>query len=255
MKKLIFILSIITFGIVLYSCNKDDSSSNATYPYNVKMTDAPGPYNAVNIDLKGVEVIHTDGQTVALSVNAHVYNLIDLSNGINTLIASSNLNNANISQIRLILGTNNTVVINSITYPLSTPSADQTGLKILVNQMLQANVENSIIIDFDANQSIVDTGSGTYKLKPVLRAITSSANGSVKGNITPIGTLATVSATSATNVTYSSNTNSNGNFQIMSLQAGTYTVTVTPLSPLSPVTYTNVVVLANTATNVGATNF
>jgi hypothetical protein len=254
MKKLIFLLSIIVLGISLNSCNNDDDSPNATYPYSVKMTDAPGPYSAVNIDLQAVEVIHSDGQAVTLSTNAHIYNLLDLSNGVNTLIAASVLNNPNVSQIRLILGTNNSIVINSVTYPLSTPSADQTGLKILVNQTLMANVDNTIIIDFDANQSIVDLGNGSYKLKPVLRTVAVTGMGSIKGSITPIGTLAAVSATSG-GITYSSNVDSSGNFQIMALPPGTYSVTITPPLPLSAVTIPNVVVLANAATNIGVTAF
>jgi len=255
MKKLILILFVVVFGIVLYSCNNDDDSPATSYPYRVRMTDAPGPYNAVNIDLQGVEVIQSDGQTVSLGVNAQVYNLLDLSNGVNALIAAGNLNYANVSQVRLILGSNNTVVVNNVSYPLSTPSADQTGLKIIVNQTLQANVENTLLIDFDANQSIVDLGNGTYKLKPVLRTVISStASGSIKGSITPIGTLAAVSATSSGGVVYSSNADSSGNFQIVGLAAGTYSITITPLSPLLPVTIPNVVVTTNTATNIGATN-
>ena len=39
----------------LNSCTKDGSTP-PTYPYNVRLTDAPGPYNAVNIDLQGIEV-------------------------------------------------------------------------------------------------------------------------------------------------------------------------------------------------------
>jgi hypothetical protein len=255
MKKLIFILSIIIFGMVLNSCNKDDSP-NATYPYNVKMTDAPGPYSAVYIDLKGVEVIHSDGQVVTLDTNAKIYDLLDLSNGVNALIASSVLNNANVSQIRLILGSNNSIVVDNVTYPLSTPSAEQSGLKVLVNQTLQANVDNTILIDFDANQSIVYLGNGAYKLKPVLRTIVATtATGSIKGNITPIGTLAAVTATSSGGVKYSSNVDAEGNFQIMALPVGTYSVTITPPTPLVAVTIPNVIVLANVATDIGVTNF
>jgi hypothetical protein len=44
-----------------------------------------------------------------------------------------------VQQIRLILGTRNTVV-DGITYPLSTPSAEQSGLKLQVNQTLQEGV-------------------------------------------------------------------------------------------------------------------
>ncbi|WP_300568548.1 DUF4382 domain-containing protein [Flavobacterium sp.] len=256
MKKLIFILSFIVLGISFNSCNDDDSSaSEAKYPYNVRMTDAPGPYDAVNVDVVGVEVINED-HTVLLNVDAGIYNLLDLTNGVSTLIATSAEDESHVSQIRLILGTNNSVVVNGTSYPLSTPSADQSGLKILVNQTFHANTVNTILIDFDANLSVVETGAGVYKLKPVLRTIAATSVGTIKGNITPIGTIAAVSATSTTTgVVYTSNVNDAGNFQILGLPPGTYTVTITPLSPLLPVVQTNVVVTANVETNIGVIAF
>ena len=130
MKKLIFMLSAVVIGITFNSCNSD--SDTKSYPYNVRMTDAPGPYEEVNIDLQAVEITGNDGQTVLLSTNAGIYNLLDFSNGLDTLIATSTLNDSDVEQIRLILGPNNTVVIDGVSYPLTTPSAEQSGLKLLV---------------------------------------------------------------------------------------------------------------------------
>ncbi len=249
MKKIILIASAIVFGITLNSCGDDSETKN--YPYKVRMTDAPAVYDAVNIDLLAVEVKGSNGQTVTLNTTAGIYNLLDFSNGVSTLIASSTLNDAHVSQIRLILGSNNTIIVDGVTYPLSTPSAEQSGLKLLVNQTLTADIENEILIDFDANASIVLTGSGTYKLKPVLRTVVTAISGNIKGNIAPIGALATVTATSAANVEYSSSVNSAGQFQISGLPPGNYTLTVTPVLPLLPVTQLNVLVLAGATTNVG----
>ncbi len=252
MKKLILIVSVIVFGISLNSCNNDSDAKS--YPYKVRMTDAPAVYDEVNIDLQAVEVTGNGGQTVLLNTTAGIYNLLDFSNGVSTLIANSVLNDANVSQIRLILGPNNTIVVDGVTYPLSTPSAEQSGLKLLVNQTLTADIENEILIDFDANASIVLTGAGTYKLKPVLRTIVTAISGNISGSITTIGALATVTATSAANVEYSSSVNSAGQFQISGLPPGSYTFTVTPVLPLLPVTQLNVIVLAGVTTNVGVVN-
>ena len=249
MKKLFFLLFVAVITVSFNSCNDDKSST--TYAYNVRLTDAPGPYEKVNIDLQAVEVTGNNGQTVMLNTTAGIYNLLDLSNGLSTLIATSNLNDAEVKQIRLILGSNNTVVVAGVSYPLDTPSAEQSGLKLQVNQILQADIQNEILIDFDANVSIIQTGNGTYKLKPVLRTIVTAITGNIKGSITPIGTLAIVSATSSSNVVYSSNVNSLGFFQISGLPAGAYTFTITPLLPLLPVTQLNIVVAANTTTNLG----
>jgi len=153
-------------AIVFFSCNKEEPAAPKPVvpsPYFVRMTDAPGPYTAVNVDIQGVEVT-TNGSITMLNVNPGVYNLIDFSNGVDTLIATGNLVAERVQQIRLILGPNNSVEIGGITYPLSTPSAQQSGLKLQVHQTLQAGVAYYVLLDFDANQSIVDQGNGTYSL-------------------------------------------------------------------------------------------
>lgn len=94
------------------------------------MTDAPGNYDAVNIDVRGVELIvddddhewhghhwhghHHDNDhnvidndsSILINVTPHVYNLLDLSNGLNVLIASAAVTATHIEHIRLILGPN-----------------------------------------------------------------------------------------------------------------------------------------------------
>jgi hypothetical protein len=252
MKKILLLLTAVV-GIVLYSCDSDDSDSG-NYVYKVRMTDAPGPYDEVNIDLQAVEVTGSNGQTVTLNTTAGMYNLLDFSNGADTLIAVSTLADSRVEQVRLILGPNSTVVIGGVTYPLSTPSAEQSGLKLQVHQDLAADIENEVLIDFDANASIIETGNGTYKLRPVLRTIVTATSGNIKGTITP-GVAATVTATSATAVEYSSGVNDLGQFQISGLPPGTYTVTITPALPLLPIIQTDVVVTAGATTNIGTLTF
>jgi hypothetical protein len=214
------------------------------------LTDAPGPYSAVNIDLQGIEVTGIDGKAVTLNVKAGIINLLNFSNGVDTLITTGTLEIATVEQIRLILGTNNSVVINNVKYPLSTPSADQTGLKLQVHQTLQAGIYYAVLLDFDANESIVLEGNGTYKLKPVIRTIEAALNGSIRGKISPIGILASVTATSG-DLSYSSNVNASGDFMLMGLPAGTYSVTVTPALPLLPVIKSSILVTTGVTTSIG----
>jgi hypothetical protein len=248
MKKINVILCIIVLGFIIIACKKDTAK---TYPYSIRITDAPGPYSAVYIDLQGVEITGGGGKTVLMNVHTGTYNLLNFSNGIDTLIASGSLDDASVQQIRLILGPNNSVVINNVSYPLTTPSADQTGLKLQVHQTLQAGVLYSVVLDFDANQSIVDQGNGTYKLKPVIRTIETAISGSIKGKISPAGGLAFVTAVSSTNIIYSSNVIVTGDFLLAGLPAGTYSVTATPVLPASPVIKTNVTVTTGVTTNIG----
>lgn len=249
MNKVTIILSILILAFGMNACKKSTAKGN--YPYNVRMTDAPGPYSAVYVDIKDVEITGDNGKAVLLNVHAGIYNLINFSNGIDTLIASGSLETSNVQQIRLILGSRNSVVDGGITYPLSTPSADQSGLKLQVNQTLQAGVLYSVLLDFDVNKSIVKEGNGSYKLKPVIRTVEAALSGSIKGKISIAGALAVVTATSSSNETYSSNVIATGDFLLMGIPAGIYTVTITPAIPLNPVIKTNVTVTTGVTTNIG----
>lgn len=252
MKTFKFILSLASLAFLTQACNKD-SAAGKSY-YTVSMTDAPGDYDAVFVDVQGVEVKSEGKAAVMLNIKPGIYNLLELSGGKDTLIATADLDAGTVSQIRLILGSRNTVVVDGDTFPLSTPSAEQSGLKLQVHQKLEAGVAYHVLLDFDAGQSIHQTGNGKYKLKPVLRTVSTAQSGSIKGKIQPIGTMVAVTAT-ANGVSYSSVADVQGNFIIKGLPAGTYDVTLTPAAPLSVVTKTNVVVQTGVATDLGTIVF
>lgn len=246
MKKVLFIIFIGILGLLISSCKKEKDPSHLS----VRMTDAPGFYNAVLVDIRSVEVTGNGGSTVVLNTNAGIYNLLDFSNGLNTLIATGDLESGTVSQIRLILGPNNTVMVDGVVYPLSTPSAMQSGLKLQIHQVFEPGVSYSILLDFDANQSIVVKGNGEYQLKPVIRTIDDAITGSIRGSITPIGVMAAVTSTSNGSA-YSSVVNANGEFLIAGVPAGTYDVTVTPATSLQPVTITGITVIVGVSTDIG----
>jgi Domain of unknown function (DUF4382) len=253
MKKMKVLVSIILLGMGIIACK--ESSPNTSKTLNIRLTDAPAAYTAVNIDVQGVEIVGNDDKTVMMNTNNKVYNLLNFTNGKDTLLATANIEATSVKQIRLILGPNNTIVVGGISYPLSTPSAEQSGLKLQVNQTLEAGITNSVTIDFDANKSIVEQGNGVYKLKPVLRTIVTATSGSIRGKIAPAGTLAVVTATSASSETFSTQVNISGDFLLVGIPAGTYSITVTPVLPLLPSTQANVVVTTGVVTNMATVNF
>ena len=248
LKKTMFIASFGLLAWMLPSCTKDNGKEKAHV--TVQMTDAPGDYDAVMVDVQGVEIVGEGGGTVVLNAEAGIYNLLEYSNGLQTLIATGDLDAGTISQIRLILGSNNTVTVDGVVYPLSTPSALQSGLKLQINQVFEPGIAYSILLDFDANQSIVVKGNGEYQLKPVIRTIDAAISGSIKGSITPVGIIATVTATS-NGISYSTVTNLSGNFLIAGLPVGSYDITVTPVLPLLPVTLTAKAVVVGASTDLG----
>lgn len=174
-----FIFSIFIFS----SCSDDDDEldnnpvpGTADFNVSLKSTNPKIIYEAINIDIQEVS-IHTSSDSAEasgwfeLETNGGIYNLLDYEAGNDTLIAfDSLLQVQTISQIRLILGDNNTIVDDGETYDLETPSAQSSGLKIQIHAELQPDVSYKIVLDFDADQSIIETGNGKYKLKPVINA-------------------------------------------------------------------------------------
>ncbi len=174
-------------ALIYSSCKKEDPQPTATTRLKVSLINSVATkgasilfnraYESVNIDIQKVS-IHTSSDTAAnsgwfdLETNTGIYDLLDYEAGNDTLIAFDTLLQAqNISQIRLLLGSNNTVVDSGETYELETPSGQTSGLKIQVHADLQADFAYKILLDFDAEKSIIKTGNGKYKLKPVINAI------------------------------------------------------------------------------------
>jgi hypothetical protein len=177
--KIIFYAQLLSIILLLiFACNKDNEKSHLS----VRLTDSFGNFNAVNIDIQSVEVTGNRGNTVILNTNNGIYNLLDFTYGLNILIARGEFESGTVSQIKLILGTNNTVIVDGVIYPLSVPSAMQSGLKIQIHKIFEPGVSYTILLDFDANQSIVLQGNGDYILKPVIRIIDSAISGSIKGS-------------------------------------------------------------------------
>jgi hypothetical protein len=241
-KSLLLALSVSAFLSVFTACKRDRDEPTAEIThFELRMTDAPtNVYTAVNIDIQAVEVKTSNGATINLNVNPGVYNLLDFTNGVDTLLAYGDIQTSTVSQVRLILGSNNTVVSNAITYPLATPSAQQSGLKLNVHAELVAGVTYRMLIDFDANKSIVNEGNGSYSLKPVIRVIAQAESGSIHGTVSPPAALpaAIIAVQGSDSVT--TYTDANGNFLLRGMAAGTYSVTIVPQPPFSDTVITNV---------------
>src|SRR5688572_26730265 len=174
---------IVTF---FFACESDEKT-NAKL--QVWLTDAPGDYQEVKIDVQGVEIHaseNDDGKGwTSVNVKTGIYDLLELTNGLDTLLGEVELPAGKISQIRLKLGDNNSLVTDGQTFDLSTPSAQQSGLKLQIHQTLEEGITYKILLDFDVARSIVKTGNGNYKLKPVIRTITEAQSGAIKGVVDP----------------------------------------------------------------------
>jgi hypothetical protein len=167
MKKTLLIALAASFAF-FFACNKDDNKDSVTL--NIRLTDGPGDFQQVNVDIKEVRIKSASdtAQWIALNTNAGIYNLLDFQNGVDTLLATGTVSSDTLKEIRFILGDDNSVMVDSVVYPLTTPSAQQSGLKIKIDKSLNLDI-NTLTLDFDAEQSVHQTGNGGYMLKPVIK--------------------------------------------------------------------------------------
>lgn len=239
-----FILILIV--VVNFSCSKSESKGTVI----LYLTDAPAAYDAVNVEITGIIVkSNNDDNTVELE-RAGVYNLLNFSGGLDTVLGSIELPAGNVSQIRLILGENNSVVVNGETIEMKVPSGSESGLKLNLNEKIEEGLSYKYWIDFDASRSVVEKGSGKYSLKPVIRMFSEATSGAITGTVTPIDAKPFVWAVCGTD-TLGSVANDEGIFLLKGVPAGIYSLIITPQNGLSPVTLNDINVTIGTTKNVG----
>ncbi len=228
---IILLLSSIFF---LFSCQKE-KDANQPVPegqqrVRIRLSDNPVSFDAVNVDIQRVEVLvvpdschsndssnnddDNDGRGChydrdrdhdrdddcavwdTLDIRTGVYNLLDLTNGTDTLLASGYTIAGKIKKIRLTLGSENSVVIDSVTYPLSAWN-DFNRVTINVRGEDIDEISSSDLqlwLDFDAGRSIVKIRDNHFVIKPFLRIWLPAQTASIKGKVLPSEANAVISA-------------------------------------------------------------
>ena len=158
--------AVLAAALIFSACDKEKDKVQV----DIRMTDGPGDFQQVNIDLKEIRLkfANDTASWVTLNTNAGVYNLLDFQNGIDTLIATGQVVPEVLKEVRFVLGPNSTVMQDSIIYDLQTPSAESSGLKVKIDKDLLVDI-NTFVLDFDAALSIKQTGNGQFKLDPVIK--------------------------------------------------------------------------------------
>jgi hypothetical protein len=235
-KTLVIALTILSV-IVNYSCS--NSKTEDTARVQLKLVDAPGDYLEVNIEIIDIQYNagEEEGWMSFTPVNGYPIN-IDLTELIagNSLLLTDELIPAGmLKQVRLVLSENNTLRIEGEEdlIPLNTPSAQQSGLKLLLNEELEGGFSYTFILDWVVSESIVMAGnSGNYNLKPVIKVTAEVNSGSINGQVKKVNEanleleampniVVQVFDTSNEFVT-DSQTNDLGEFLIQGLDAGDY---------------------------------
>lgn len=179
MKRLNFILLLAGLMLVFTGCKDDESDDpsslivSLTANYDLKSTTT---YEEVNIEILQISYHTSDDATandgwVDVPTTAGIYDLMLYDNDEVLLALDAVSEPQTISQLRLLLGENNTVVEDGETHELVTPSGQTSGIKVQVHLGMEPGVTYDILLNFDPEESVKKIGNGTYKLEPVIDAI------------------------------------------------------------------------------------
>jgi len=222
----------------------------------IYLTDAPGDYQEVNINISKIEghiaVDGDEGEDAGWKTlkewtgDGLPVDLITLEN-VSLLLSSSELLPNKYTQLRIFLNGEASVVVEGEPNPLEIPSSANSGIKLNHPFEIMEGMITELTIDFDAEKSVIKTGNGKYKMKPVigLSSETYSAGelpegvGTVYGNVSYESGISEFTGISGANIelaggayifanttTTSGEEGSEGNFNIDNVPAGTYTLNV-----------------------------
>jgi hypothetical protein len=260
LKSVLFGLAVLIFAA---SCNQDEDRFNGNAMLNIALVDAPADYDEVWVEVLGVEVLpngkNENEGSAWISIphtpedNERTVNLLSLVGDNILYIGSQEVPAGRISQIRLILGDDNYIKKDGQRIGLTTPSAQQSGLKLQVNKDLQAGIQYDMMLDFDADRSIVRAGnSGQYILKPVIRVITEES-ATIRGKVLPAD--ANEEPVLVYGIidqdTVSTFTDDNGVFMLRGLSNGQYQVDIHPNAPYASKIIEDVAAVRGEVTDLG----
>lgn len=233
------VITLFTILLLLTSCDiaNDTDSNDGNGTLRVFLTDAPADYDAVWIDIQAVRIHLNDNDDIdedddgwiTINQDPMRVNLLDLTNGELKVLGETELEDGTYSQIRLILGSDNEIVKDGVSHTLDTPSAQQSGLKLNIHAVIEGGEVYTLLLDFDASRSIVEAGnSGKFILKPVIRTVALATTGAIEGTIEPEESLPWVYAIAGQDTLAGTKANTNGDFRLIGLLPGSYTVAIDP---------------------------
>src|SRR5215510_1057445 len=245
--------SVFVMAAFLAACGSSgDGGSSAPGSVSVSLTDAPAcGYEEVNVTVTRVRIHQSSsaddkaaGWTDITLNPPRTINLLDFNDPTQPVhvepLGLTPLEAGHYTQLRLVLEENtgnhlaNWIVLQgqdpnnpNNRIPLDTPSAIKSGIKLIHQFTVNSGQRVDLLLDFDACKSIVQTGNGKYKLKPVIKVIPFVLNG-INGFVDKTLTNIRVSAQQSGNIVRETGMNAQtGEFFLAHLDPGNYDVVIT----------------------------
>jgi len=248
---LAFASLLIVFALSFSSCTKNGVKNGDAL--QVYLTDGPGDFEAVNLDIQKVEVkLDNDekhskddrfgdndddkddhlkrkddfGEWIDLAYTPAIVDVLKLRNGVEKMLADGNVTGT-VRKIRITLGSNNTVVKGGVTSTLNLINETNNFLYIKLNDEHRERAAGNglkVWVDFDIANSIAEV-NGKFYLRPVLRPFCNANFAEAEGRVLPEGIKPTVTFSNGLGFNSVAIPAPNGEFKIRGLLEGTYTVT------------------------------
>ena len=275
---------IVILSLILNSCKKDASVVTNVPPgktmLSVHLLDDPDDFQKVLIDIQGISVkvdtcSHTEWEHGwdedrdhgcddwhdfkdtcdvwdTLSVNPGVYDLLSLQNGNDTLLATGLFASGNIQRIKISLGPNDSVMVDSVMYPLHLFGninflyVDVMGIRL--DSITSSDL--SMYLDFNIERSVLHF-NGNYWLRPFVKVFGMNNTGSISGKTLPPHSTGLIMAYNSTDTGYAKPDHFDGDFMVRGLSPGTYSLLVHGINGYQDTTLNNISVMKHEKTKVG----
>jgi hypothetical protein len=254
MKRLLLLVIVGICIFVMFSgCSKSTKTASEG-KLRIYLADEPAEFDAVNIVVSQVSVHTSDADSLSgwtvICDSTQTHDLLELTNGAMALFADHQLDPGHYTQIRLQIGDGSHLILDGSPHDLKIPSGSQSGIKLNHQFHIQQDVTYELLLDFDAEKSIIKKGNGQYQLKPVIRAIAKATSGSISGIVNP--TSAEAFALMDPDTVAHTHSDTSGYFKLIALPQGSYSVLiVADDTTYADTTFSDVAVLAGQTTDLG----
>ncbi len=184
----------LAIALLLTACGGGGSSSTGSGSLNLSITDAPvDNADAVWVEFTGIEIKPANGNSFDINfAQPKRINLLALTGGTaEVLLDGQTLNAGTYTWMRLKVNAtqggdpadDSYIVIGGTPHEMRIPSGDQTGLKLNRPITIPEGNATSFTIDFDLRKSVHERSGGIYNLRPTLRLVDNSTDGSLAGTV------------------------------------------------------------------------
>ncbi len=215
LREALSIAMVFCFALILGSCGSgggggdsgSHSDSHDSGKLSVKITDAkptlpPGTekvlitFDSVSVCKSKGDDVDGEGEWISLPLphSPYTIDLLQFADGKTTsLVPPVKLETGHYTQIRIGVSSA-TIVISGVAYSVTIPSGNLKTDKEF-DFMVTGGGAVDLIVDFDLSQSIVVTGSGEFKLKPILHIVQTMEAATIAGQISGATFGASIEAT------------------------------------------------------------